>query len=361
MDPENSTVDNPTAAETDAPASAPVDVSAPSSGDQVNDVSSASSAPDPVETDRDGLLKVVQDAVRPKEADATAETPADDAAKDTADGKPEDQNAAPGANAEELADTPTDDELAALKPKARKRVQQLLTQRAELRGQVEAQKPEVEFAQQLKGYLTRHQLSPEDANLLLGVGAALRRGDYQAFLEGVMPYVEVARQSLGQTFAPDLQAKVEDGSMTEDAAKELTRARLEAHRARVDADTQRQERTDEQQQAHVSAVRSAVVDWETGIRSRDPDFARKEASVKRVAQGIMAEEGPPQSAAAAVQIVQRAYDEVSKLVTASVPAPKPTRQTPSAISVPSLGAAPEPRSMLEAVRLAANRTRSAGA
>jgi hypothetical protein len=72
--------------------------------------------------------------------------------------------------------------------------------------------PELAQHRQLTGYLREHQLAPDDVNMLLGVGASLRRGDFQGFLNGVMPYVQAAQEALGLRLPPDLPSTVEDGT-----------------------------------------------------------------------------------------------------------------------------------------------------
>jgi hypothetical protein len=344
-----------TAADTAAVSPAP-DANTPSSGtetpaDASTDASSTSAPAETPET----LLDAVKSAVQPKEP------PAEPAAPETTDAKTTDP-AKPADPAEPEPD-PTETELAAFKPQTRKYIGKLVRQRQELRDQLTQIQPELDQHRQLRAYMEQHKLAPEDANLLLGIGAQLRAGNFKGFLDGVMPYVDVARQSLGMDVAPDLRGRVDDGSMTEDAARELTRTRLDALRARAEADGRGQELQTRdqqaQQQAHVAQVRTAVDNWEQSIKTRDPDYTSKEHLIQLASQGLLARHGPPKTAEDAVQLAQRAYDDVTASFQRARPAPQATRPQPAAVSTPSLGANREPRTLLEAVRQAASGGRAA--
>lgn len=330
---------------TEAPASSPAENDAPTPPSSGTDAPDAASSTDTV-SDRDALLAVVRDAVAPKDKDAApaAAKPAE-AVKDAAS-DPAAKPAPPDADAD-----PSDAELAAYKPNARKYIAKLSTRARQAREALDAVQPELTAHRELVGYLERHQLAAEDVNLLLGVGAALRRGDYKAFLDGIEPYRQVARQSLGLEVSPDLREQVDEGTISEQAAQELTRTRLEAARHKVEADTQTQRNTTREAEAGRSQMRDAVQSWETQLRSRDPDYALKEALVLRTSQALLAELGTPRSPQDAVQLAQRAYDEVTAQFARARPAPQATRPTPNGASTPSLGATAEPRSLMEAARL----------
>jgi hypothetical protein len=313
----------------------------------------ASPAADPV-SDRAALLAVVKDAVaKPEDKAAQAETT--DKASDAASSPTTTAQtpAAPDPNAD-----PTEQELQGYKPSTRKLIAKLTTARNDAREQFDRVQPELAAHRELVGYLQRHQLAAEDVNLLLGVGAALRRGDFKAFLDGIEPYRQVARQSLGLDVSPDLQAQVDEGTISPEFAAELTKTRLEAARSRVEASTQQDRHAARDQDAHQNALRLAIDGWESQVRSRDPDYARKELFVRRASQALLSEFGAPRSAQEAVQLAQRAYDEVSKGFGAIRPPRQPTRPTPNGFSTPSLGAAAEPRTLLEAAKLALSRTRA---
>jgi hypothetical protein len=153
---------------------------------------------------------------------------------DTVPGTPSEsaqQTPEPQAPTDPLAADPTEAELKRLKPETRKRFERLLQQRDEARTAYSQVEPELAQHRQLTGYLREHQLAPDDVNMLLGVGAHLRKGDFQSFLNGVMPYVQAAQEALGQRLPPDLQQQVDEGLVSESAARELSQTRFRAIQA----------------------------------------------------------------------------------------------------------------------------------
>lgn len=339
-------------ANTEAPAPPPApDAAAPSSSADVTSPSSSDSRT----SDREGLLAAVKSVV-----DAKPETPAlpsDDAETEAPGQDPQDKaepgrdQPAPDAETTPLPD-PTEADLKKLRPETRRRFEQLLAQRNEARQQYQAVVPELEQHRQLQGYLRDAQLATEDVNTLLGVGAALRRGDYQAFLDGVTPYVMAAQEVLGLRVSPDLQNQVEQGLIDEATARELTRTRHRAAQAEARLQETNQQVVADQQVRGVQEIRGAVDAWEAGIQRRDPDYARMSGAVRRVAQGLLQERGLPRSPQEAVALTQAAYDEVRAMYAGAQPAPRATRPSPSSIHVATGTSRPEPRTMKEAAVMA---------
>jgi hypothetical protein len=255
----------------------------------------------------------------------------------------------PDPNAE---NDPTEAELKRLRPETRRRFERLLTQRNEARQNYEAVQPELTQHRQLQGYLTQHQLAPDDVNLLLGVGAALRRQDYQSFLDGVTPYVVAAQEALGLRVSNDLQRQVEDGTIDEATARELTRTRHRAMQAEARLSETAKVADTTQQTQRVAQIRSAVENWEASIQTRDPDYAQMSGAVRRYAQGLLQERGIPQTPDQALALTQAAYDEVKREFAKMRPAPRATRNVPSGIHVATGSATAEPRTPKEAVLMA---------
>jgi len=302
----------------------------------------------------------------------------DKPAGDTGDTSTGDKAAAPGtpgtddktqspdatSTADDLnAPDPSEAELRKLRPETRKRFERLLAQRNEARTALASVQPELDQHRQLQGYLTQHQLAPEDVNVLLGVGAALRRQDYQAFLDGVTPYVMAAQEALGLRVARDLQQQVNDGLLSDEAARELTRARHRAAQAEQRLQDATRSHAQDTNTRVVSGIKSAVDQWEANIRTRDPDFAHKADTVRRFSQALLQERGTPQTAEQAVALVQTAYDEANKMMQRMRPAPQATRPGPSSVHV-ATGGAPspnnrQPNSLREAVLLGIERSRRA--
>jgi hypothetical protein len=367
-------VETPAAPATGAPDSSSDSSTPPSSG---SDSSASPSSGDSRQSDRDELLAAIRKVVPTSpEAPFVPSDQTSDADKAPATGQDKDKAAAPGTSetqtpaepspsqtsttSTELLPDPTEADLRKLRPETRRRVEQLLSQRNDARRALEQVQPELNQHRQLQGYLQSNQLAPDDVNITLGLLSVLRRGDYQGFLTGVMPYVMAAQEAVGQRVAPDLQKQVDDGLVSEEAARELTRTRHRATQAEARLQEQSRAAAAAQQDRSVMAIRQAVDSWEANVRSRDPDYAYKADAVRRFSQALLQERGIPQTAEQAVALTQAAYDEASRVLARMRPQPQPTRPTPSGIHVAAVNgaAAAEPRSMREAVLLALQHTRA---
>jgi pyruvate-formate lyase len=230
-----------------------------------------------------------------------------------------------------------------------------LAQRNEVRSQWDQIQPELQQHRQLQGYLSQHNLASDDVNALLAVGAALRAGDHKSFLDGVAPYVMAAQEALGLRIARDLQTQVDDGTVSEEAAREMTRTRHRAMQAEQRLQEQTTIATTEATNRNVMAIRHGVEQWESNIRTRDPDYPHKANAVRRFSQALLQERGTPQTTDQAVALVQAAYDEANAELRRLRPQPQATRPAPSGIHSAGNGAMPptaEPRSMMDAARLA---------
>lgn len=351
-----------------APAtSVPADSQTPASSTGT-DATTAPSSGDSRQSDREGLLAAVRSVVdktpKPTSEGETAEG-------DVAGDKSGDKDAATGASGttERKDETPTADlpdptegELRKLRPETRRRFEQLLRQRNESRQEIERLQPEVTQYRDLMGRIQTAQLAPEDFNQLLFIGSSLRQEKYQEFLEAVTPYVMAAQQALGLRIAPDLQNQVNDGTLSEEAAREFTRTRFRAAQAEARLKDTTVAHTTERQTAAINEIRAGVTAWEQSIRARDPDYAQKADTVRRFSQSLLTERGTPQNPQQAVALVQAAYDEANKVFSVARPPPRPTRPSPSSVHVATGGGAPNgqtPNSLREAVLLGIERSRRA--
>ena len=293
----------------------------PGASDASSSDADASAASDQADqrTEREQLLDVVKDAVAKTDgADTDTERAGDTAPADTtkvagdtaADGSAAGQDkTAPQADADP---DPTEAELKAYKPATRRRVEKLLTQRNEVRAELARIQPDLAAHRQFRGYLERANLDADDVNNLLGVGANLRAGNWEAFLKGVMPYVQTAQEALGQRLPKDLQDQVDEGALTQAAAAELIRARFTVARAEGQVRQTEAQQTAQQAEARRVSITNAVDNWEANVRSRDPDYAEKAVAVRKFSQALMQERGIPRNAEEAVALAQAALNDVQR-------------------------------------------------
>jgi hypothetical protein len=304
---------------------------------------------------KETLLEAVLKAVKPaddadKEEPLAGTSPPSESATSPTDAKGE------GDKGPDLTTDPSQEELAGYKKGTRERIEQLLAQRNHLRA-------EADVTSTLRNFLVTNDIAREDFQLTLDLAAAMRRGDFKAFLEGVGPYVQLATHALGITLPQDLQAEVSAQRLTFDAAAQMSRDRYaralaEQREARA-TQVMGTQQTDAQRANFAKSIEQTVSAWENGIRQTDPDYGRKEETVRQLLWSVVHEQGPPQSPAHAVEIAKEAYNRANSVLRSSAPQRQPTRSVPSSINRAASGARPEPRSMMEAAELGLARARGA--
>lgn len=327
--------------------------------------SSGQDTPAPADQGPKSMAEAIEAALKatPSET-AQPEKKEGEAAKDPADpnGSDKASDADPakstgtvedGASEKDLED-PTDDEIKALKPKVQRRVQQLLSQRNESRRERDALKPDAESFQQIRNFMQVNSLQDSEVAELFEIGAALKSGDptrLAQFLDRVMPTIQGVLEATGRSVPRDLREQVNNGELSEDAAKRLGQERY----GRLAAE-ERARRTDQQVQTQnqtqaTATIRNAVADWQTQARRLDPDFDLKADAMKRAAQAMVAEKGLPQTPEQAVEYAKAAYVEVNSWMSRAKPAPKPTKPAPaSGPSANRTGLTPQANSLTDIVK-----------
>ena len=319
------------------------------------DVSGESSTPSGEGTkaeSRESLLDVVRKAAPRKDAQPG---PGDERGVSRAG-----ESAAPGAQSKEELGPLTQAEVDAFSPRTRKRIDEFRAQINGLKSQIGPLEAQAKTTQELQTFLKQADIAKEDFGLVLDLAAAMRRGDFRSFLEGVAPYVKLAQESLGIQLPADLQRAVQSGHMTQDAARYTAQVRAQqqlaaAQLTRVTEETSQRDRAAAVEHFQAT-VAGAVTDWEKGVRRSDPDYARKEPVVQKLVHAVVHERGPPRSPAEAVEIAKMAYEQANAMASRFVPNPRATHQVPSSINRVN-GARTEPKNLKEAIHFAIERSR----
>lgn len=331
---------DPSAADTDLNAASSTALDAPAGSSPEPDVSTPSSGDDTV-SERDRLLAAVTDAVKP---DATTpDTPAADGDAPNTDAKSDSQPE--GANAE-LPDA-TPEELAAYTPGARKRIEGLVRERNALRETTAQLTEAANHFHEFQGYLQGNGISNDDANLGLGIMAAMARGDFETVYQGLMPYLKTAALATGRDLPDDLAQQVQDGLVSEDAARELSVRRFQTGTLSAQLKARDEQAAQQTQAAVAHQVRDSVSAWEARTRASDPDYAAKQGLVRELAEGIVAQRGRPQNAQQALEWTQEAYRRAGEHLATVRPARTATRPAPGGVHVPP-AATGAPKTLFEA-------------
>lgn len=240
------------------------------------------------------------------------------------------------------------------KPSVHKRVERLFADRAAARAEVQTLRQPADHWNRHVEYLQQNNITPDDAQALYGVGALIGRGDWKNAADAIRPYYELCLKQIGEVLPEDLQRRVDEGALAADDAHEIARAQAAANQARHQASLTEARHTQDATQQRVTSVRTALSDWETGLAQRDPDFALIRNAVNAHAKALVAERGLPPDAGTAIAWANEAYGSVRSLLQAARPAARATAPRPSSVA-PAARAAPEPRSLREAVELALHR------
>lgn len=252
---------------------------------------------------------------------------------------------------EKPEDELTDVELKLLNPKTQRRIQTLLKQRNDARGEVEQYRRGHKAYDQLVTYVQKAGLSTEEVNTGFNI-MRLMKHDPQQALEALMPFVSQLQQASGEILPADLVERVQLGEIDEQSAREM--ARLRARGQILESQHARSAQSFEQQQRDglADAVGAATSAWEQRWKASDPDYAALQPYVQREIELRLRRgeipQNPQQAEHMCGQILEQVRQELSKF-----------RPRPQAIRPPTGGAVPtnlpKPTSMLEAMKQAIGR------
>jgi hypothetical protein len=340
-------------ASTDAQASAPQDVSTTQDAKQFSaDTSAAGDKSATKAEEPKSLLDVVKDVVKeeakaddgnsldPNNADNTSkatETIASDKLTAQDDGK--------------HADAEVDD--AQLPFHKHPRFQQVIKERSAYKQELDTVKPDAEEWRAVRTFMDTNALSPQEVAEGFQIMAAMKSDPIRA-REMLSAYWNQLETFAGNVLPNDLKQKVDEGEVDEAVAAELARKRNEADFLRRQQDAYAQHQAQQvmaQQQATTQSVlRNVVTDWENGIKTRDADYSVKAPFLMDKVKAAMAIR-PPQTPDEAVALVENAYREVNETLRRFVPQRGQATTLKSEIS--SATVKPEPKSLRDAIKLAA--------
>lgn len=231
----------------------------------------------------------------------------------------------------------TEDEIKALPEKAQKRIEELTAQRHEaLRAdekwaaarEVSEDPAEVtRLAKQhaaVEQFTSTHNLQPTEVADGYRVMAMIKGGHAEQFLQTIKPWLDWAQQATGQSLAPRYQTMVDNGEMTEDAAREAQRAAVAATEAQARADTAERAREQDQQTQQAQNAQQAIIDAGVAelqsIAATDADFAVKRDKILTAIKEHTDNWGSPADVDRARLLVQQIHQRVTSDLT---PTPKP--------------------------------------
>ncbi len=330
---------------------APVDQATP-------DVATADSSP-AEQGDKGDLLTAVKAALEPK-TDKAPES-------EEQGSKPEDAPVADakkdGADEGEDSDDLSEEELARLRPKTRKRIDNLLKERSERDAKIVDLEPKAQNFEKIQRFVDDAGLSKDEVNQGFDVMKNLRNDPLKAY-EQLKPIFVQLQQMAGEVLTPDLQQAVDQGQLTEAHARELalTRSRASVNERRVTEIDQREEasRQREASEATVNDVAGAVTAWEKATSKSDPDWKLKQPRIQVLVENeILRKQREDRSYFPSKDEAIKMSKDALATVEAEFKRMSPQRRSMTPVAdAGSSRSTPVPTSMLDAVKVGLERARA---
>ena len=211
------------------------------------------------------------------------------------------------------------------KPVPYERFKDVIAKKNDAVKQLETSKPLIERATQIQQFMQKSQLIDTDLNTALEVVALIKSNPQ----EGVKKLEELKQQLLLQTgdrLPDDLQNELNEGLITEQAAKREAKLRAQLEQGKQQETIQAEQKTVQLR----NSLTSEVNNWTQQTQAKDPDFKPKAAPAdpdgkyefvfSRFLQ--LWQTVPVKTIAEAVGLADRAYNEVNGFVTRVQPKPR---------------------------------------
>lgn len=216
-------------------------------------------------------------------------------------------------------------------------------------GERNAFEPDAIEHRKVLGFMEANGLQGSEVAKGFEVMALIKTAPEKALVE-LEGWVDRLKLHLGAKLPPDLQAKVEDGSIDEATAKEVSLARNTAAQAKARVTQTDEERRAERETTHRNMCSVAVDEWSKQQAALDPDFGVKAPLVLDALKiRISDERRLPRDATEATQWAKDSLARINKTLTGRLrTATKPTPSTSAA--APTVQ--PKPKTTLEAIQQA---------
>ena len=295
-----------------------------SSSEEIQDESStiegeeaSSSDATEVEETEESLLDVVQSALPEEEA------PEETASEETE--TQEVQEEQPEVSAEEVEPQLEADDWSDVPFNKHPRFRKLVAEKNEQKKLAEQFREDSAQYQKIVDFIGSNNLSAEDAAEGFRIMSLIKNnpGEAHEILQG---HLNSVNELTGKKLPDDIQGKLDDGFLDEDAAKELSQARANLVREqqlrqqekqnaeRVEIESRKQ-KADQQ----LNYLRKVVKDWEETTRNSDPDFSLKQDEINDRVEALVNERGQPVTSEEVLSIANDAYETVNGRYKARTP------------------------------------------
>lgn len=275
------------------------------------------------------LLDVVKDAVKPEDSKGTSSA--------SEDGKGETEK-----GAEPKQEKPKDGEEDLPPFHDHPRWKELQAKNAEL-------SRDADQFRKVDAFMVKNDLNAVEVADGLKVMALMKKDPVRA-REQLQQYIDDIDFVLGKKLPDDLQEKVDNGSMTEDAARELSITRQQKQAAESDLTTERTNRTTEAHESLKRNIASEMTKWESDKLKSDPDYSVKQPLVLDRVQAIIFNRKRGLSSVEDARAVgEQALKDVNEKLKNMLPKRTQIRNPPAGNNRP---VSTEPKTLKDAIRAA---------
>jgi hypothetical protein len=301
------------------------------------DTASSSDATEVEAETQETLADVVQEAFQPAEetsveVEATEET-------ETVESYDDSEN-----NAEA---SESDDKL--LPFHKHPRFKGIVAEKNELKETVSRLQNDSDQYSKITDFISQNNLSAKDAVEGFKIMSAIKNNPESAY--GILGHhLNNVSKATGRRLPKDIQAKVDDGFLDEDAAKELSQSRAslarEQNLRKSDQEKVRRQQVDSQSDMLSGALQS----WGESTLAKDMDFGLKQEEFNDRVVALVNERGQPGTQTEVLALVEDAYETVNKRFKARQPQPTTLRTATGG----KLSGTPrtEPKSLSDAISMA---------
>jgi hypothetical protein len=206
------------------------------------------------------------------------------------------------------------------------RFQKLIAEKNELKELSSQYKTDSEQYKKITDFIQANNLSAKDAVEGFKIMSALRNNPEEGY-KILQYHMDNVGDLTGRNIPKDIQAKVDDGYLDEDAAKELSQARASLHRERAMREQTQKRFTNASQSANEAQMSDAVKAWGEQTLASDPDFSLKQDEFNDRISAIVAERGTPKSPDEVVQIANDAYATINERFKSRQPSKQPMKSS----------------------------------
>jgi hypothetical protein len=155
---------------------------------------------------------------------------------------------------------------------------------------------------------------------------ALAKVNPQQCWEQIKPWVQDLLVAAGEVLPDDLRQRVQNGELTQEAAKEISVARAKASSFERQRAFDQRRQQDQRHSELQSSRQSAAQEWEDHRRARDPNFDAKLPHLQREVVFLQRTEGMPDTPQGVKEQLAKAYRRVNEqFKTAVSPTPQPKK------------------------------------